>query len=222
MQTDTRRCLIAGVVIVVAAGATQGARALRGGGTQYTPDFSVVPMQVGQFKGHKTPIADSLFQTLAAQAMEERAYQSPTRTVTLSMIYGTDWRSIHAPTGCYPAQGWDIIHDRVEEVPAPPDCPHPGPLHVRVLEATKSTDRELAMYVYARPGATTADWTTHGFRVAMGPRGAGGMIITLRTRLAHGVGESAEAAKTLRQMLVQIYPKAVAFWYTGKHSARSR
>jgi len=109
---------------------------------------------------------------------------------------------------------------RVEEVAAPADCPHPGPLNVRVLDATKDKDRELAMYVYARPGATTADWTAHGWKVATGPRGAGGMIVTLRSRVAPGEDDQ-RVEQEMKKLLVAVYPKAVSFWYTqGKATGR--
>jgi hypothetical protein len=215
MQKDTRRYLIAGILLLLFAGLGQGARALRGGESVYHPDFSVVPLEIGDYKGKKLPDDKSMFSYLGAQAMEERMYVSPKREASLTLIYGTDWRSIHAPTGCYPAAGWNIVHNRVVQVPAPKDCPHPGPLEARVLDVSKDKDHELAVYCYARPGATSADWTLHGLKVATGPRGAGGMIITLRTPL--GTEEDpASAEKALCDLLVQIYPRAVSFWYAGK------
>jgi hypothetical protein len=214
MQQDTRRYLIAGLLFILAAGLTQGARALRGGETIYKPDFSLVPMTIGEYKGEKLPDDKSMFNYLGAQAMEERLYTGPERRVSLTLIYGTDWRSIHAPTGCFPAAGWSIVHNRVVEVAAPKDCPHPGPLEVRVLEATKEKERQLAVYCYARPNGTTADWTAHGWKVATGPRGAGGMIVTLRTNM-EARDDAAVAQKALTDLLATIYPRAVAFWYTG-------
>lgn len=211
MHPDSRRYLAASLIFLLGAGATQTALRMRGVEAIYRPDFSRIPLEVGEYKGKRVPVDHSLYQVLEAQAMEERIYSSPRRSIALSLIYGTDWRTIHAPTGCYPAQGWHIVHDTTMEVPAPPDCPHPGPLQAHVLEVTKGERRELAVYVYARPGATTSDWTAHGFKVATGPPGAGGMIITLRTPV--GSGDSESARQELVKLLRAIYTPSVSFWY---------
>ena len=214
MHQDARRYLVAAVVLLAAAGLVQVAAALRGVEAKYEVDFSRVSMRIGEYKARRLPVEESIFAYLGANAMEERLYEGPERQIRLAMVYGTDWRSIHAPTGCYPAQGWHIVHNRAIELPAPADNPHPGPLHARVLEATKGDAHELALFVYARPGGTTSDWTTHGWKVATGPRGAGGMIIILQSPITKRDVKGAQDA--MKQLLAAIYPKAVSFWYDHK------
>jgi hypothetical protein len=213
MQTDTRRYLTVLATLLVCTALVQVARAKRGVEAVYRPDFSRVPMVVGKLKGTPQPVAESIYSYLQANAMEERLYTDGQREVRLVMIYGTDWRSIHAPTGCFPAQGWQIVHNRTVDPPAPPGCPHPGPLHARVLDTHKGDAHLLAMFAYARPGGTTSDWTTHVLKVATGPRGAGGMIIILQTPIQGNDAQAAEAL--LSETLCSIYPSAVEFWYTG-------
>ena len=212
MHTDTRRYIIAIAILLLGTGLVQLTRATRGAESKYDVDFSKVPLIVGDFKGEPLPIDESLYKFLSAHGMEERIYRAPDMVAKLTLIYGTDWRTIHAPTGCYPAQGWDIIQNRVEKIEAAPDNPHPGPLEVRILEAVKEKNRELAIYCYARPGATTADWTLQGLKVATGKPGAGGMIVTLRTDISQS--DPAKAQARLLDLLRTLYPSVVSFWYT--------
>jgi hypothetical protein len=214
VQSDTRRYLAAAALLFIGAGLTYGARSLRGADAGYKPDFANVPLQIGGYTGTRLPRDESIYKLLSAGGMEERAYTKGQRSVQVTFIYGADWRAIHAPTGCYPAQGWQILHNRVVELPAPPDCPHPGPLEARLLDVTKADARELALYVYARPGATTADWTLQGLKVATDPTGSGGLIVTLRTRVGEQGAEAAQ--KDLADLLCAVYPRAVSFWYQGK------
>lgn len=211
MQSDTRRYLIAAVLLFAGAGLAWAARSLRPTQPGYQVDFASVPLEINGYKGKSLPMDESIYAMLKAGAMEERVYVRGEEQIHLTLIYGADWRTIHAPTGCYPAQGWQIIHNKVIELPAPPDCPHPGPLQARLLDATKGDARELALFVYARPRGTTADWTEQGLRVATGPPGAGGLIVTLRARV--GGGDVSADEKALAEFMTAIYPKAVAFWY---------
>lgn len=210
MHADARRYLIAGLVLLLGAGLTQGARALRPTESRFKADFSAVPMELDGYKGEMVDVDAEVRKYLAADAMEQRIYRKDDRMVSLSLIFGTDWRSIHAPTGCYPAQGWQIVHDRAVDLPAPQGMEAQGPVHARLLEATKDKAREMSLFIYARPGATSADWTYHVARMMTGARGSGGLILILRT--APPPGEQRQAEELLRTFLAGVYPKAVAFW----------
>jgi len=217
MRQDARRYLIAGILLLVGAGLTQGARALRGEETKYEPDFSQLPERVGEYEGRDLPVDKSIYNYLEAQAMVERVYEGPDGWVLYTLIYGTDWRTIHAPTGCYPAQGWTMTRNETVAIPAPEECPHKGPIHARAVFAEKGDRREVSLFVYARPGDTTSSWATHGAKVAVGPRGAGGMIIILRT-LPKTDDLDAEI-KPLTRMLAALYSKSVSFWYEDAGNA---
>lgn len=219
MHQDTRRYLAAAVLLLVGAGLTQATRTVREAEAHYEADFSRVPLVIGEYEGERRPVDESIFAYLEAAAMEERIYTGPDGWVRLALVYGTDWRSVHAPTGCFPAQGWHIMHNRTVDLPAPPGSPHPGPVQVRVLDVTRDEARLLAMFAYARPGGTTADWTLHGWRVATGPRGAGGMIIILQSAVQDGNARAVE--ETLARFMAEIYPRAVSFWYEGQPHAEA-
>lgn len=211
MHQDARRYLIAVVLLLIGAGGTQVARGLRVVAPTYKVDFSKMPATVGAFKSEVLPVAQTVYDYLQPAAMEERVYQSPDRQVLMSVIYGTDWRSIHAPTGCYPAQGWQILENHELRIPAPAGCPHPGPINARQLLATKDGNEEMALFVYARPGATTADWTMHVTRMISGKIGAGGLILILKTQVVGDDNKGAQRA--LVEILSAVYPGAVGFWY---------
>lgn len=210
MYADARRYLIACLVLLLGAGLAAGARALRPTQARCKADFSAVPMELNGYKAETVPLDPEVQKYLAADAMEHRIYRKGESTVSLSLIFGTDWRSIHAPTGCYPAQGWQIVHDRAVDLPPAKGLEAQGPVHARLLEATKEKAREMSLFVYARPGATSADWTYHVARMMTGTRGAGGLILILRTAPAPGGQQAAE--ELLRTFLAGVYPGAVAFW----------
>lgn len=216
MHQDSRRFLIAGVILLVGAGLVQAAQMLRGAEAVYEPDFDAIPMQVGKFKGERLEQNDEIFKYLEAHTMETRVYDDGERAVSLTLIFSTDWRSIHAPTGCYPAQGWSMKENKTVKLQAPANCPHPGQIEARAVYAKKGDAAEVALFVYARPGATTSDWTAHGWNVATGPRGAGGMIVTLRT--APQSDDFDRELRPLVELLQATYPAAVAFWYPKKAS----
>lgn len=180
---------------------------------KFTPDFTAVPMKLGSYQGEQLPLDQSVFQFLEADAMTERRYVTDDGTVKLSLIYGSDWRNIHSPAGCYQAQGWHTITDEQVQVPAPPDSPTPGPLHARLLRVHKNEVELLAMFTFCHPGGTTGDWSKQGWKVATGPPGAGGLVISLSTPTG---GQLAQARQRLGQLLQQVYPYAVAFWYEGR------
>ena len=204
-------------MLLIGAGLTQAAMALRKTEAKYTPDFSKVPRVVGEYKAIEREVDQGIFEYLAADAMEQRIYEGPDDVISYTAIYGTDWRSIHAPTGCYPAQGWEMKENEVIKVPAPDDCPHPEPIEARAVYAVKGDAREISLFVYARPGGTTADWTSHGWNVATGPRGAGGMIIILRSYPT--TEELKSAVRPLTELLRAVYPASVSMWYTAAKSA---
>ena len=182
---------------------------------QYSPDFAVVPMQIGDYQGHQLSVDQSIYRFLEADAMTERRYESKQDAVKMTLLYGSEWRTIHSPAGCYPAGGWQVVTDEQVQVPAPAGSPTSEPLEARLLHVRKNEVELLAMFSFCHPGGTTGDWARQGWQVATGPRGAGGLVITLGTPIG---AELPEARQRLMWFLQQVYPDAVKFWYEDKRN----
>ena len=180
---------------------------------QYSPDFAAVPMAIGDYQGETLPIEASVYRFLETDVLLERRYAASGSTIRLSLIYAANWRSLHSPAGCYPAQGWQIIADEQIEIPAPANSPTSAPLEARLLRVKKNGTELLAMFTFCHPGGTTGDWVQQGWRLMRGPRGAGGVVISLSTPARPDL---TAARQGLTWFLGQIYPFAVAFWYQEK------
>jgi hypothetical protein len=212
MQSDTRRHLIA-LALLIAGGAWANLLwAGRAPEVTARPDFKAIPLQVAGLKGSVIPVEDRIFQYLGADAMEDFSYTNGQETVTLSLVYGTDWRAVHSPLSCLPQQGWQVNQRRMVELKTPAECPHPGPLNGQLLEASKPDGRHmLVLYVFAHKGGTTGDWVKQGWEVSKQPRGSGGLMLLLSMPVPGT--DSRDAESLLVKVLDGVYCPAVAFWY---------
>ena len=110
MQSASRRCLIAGIMLAAATAGVIAVRQRVPATAHYAFDPDAVPLQVACFSGGPGPDLSAAAQYLQAQAALSREYQREEEPpVQLTVIYGTDWRTVHAPTGCYPGQWWQIV-----------------------------------------------------------------------------------------------------------------
>lgn len=210
MSPHARRYLTALAVVVVLGGAAEGVRLTRTREAQYRPDFAAVPLRIGDYQGRDLPVDESIYRYLAAGGMLEREYEGPAGAVRLTILYAADWRSVHSPTGCYPATGWEVLEDRAVDFPAPAGSGSAEPLHARLLRVRKGEQERLAVFSFAYAGGTTADWAQMTIRVALGRRGAGGLVFTLSTP------SDPEALARLGQIYAAAYPAAIRFWEEGK------
>ena len=105
MPPAPRRYLIALAVVLSLGGGGEALRLSRPRAADYHPTFAAVPLQIGDYQGQDLPVDQSIYSFLAAGGMLERRYRGPAGTVQLTIIYAADWRSVHSPTGCYPASG---------------------------------------------------------------------------------------------------------------------
>ncbi len=209
MSQTTRRYLVALAVVLLLGGAGEYLRVTRARASHYQPDFSAVPRRIGEFQGTDLPVDQSIFDFLSAGGMLEREYQGPGGRVRLSIIYAADWRSVHSPMGCYPAQGWEILDERPVTLAAPAATGGEEKLQARLLRVRKQDQERLAVFSFAYKGGNTADWATLPFRIMLGPPGAGGLVFTLSTSAT----PDAEAAlQRLAEIFAAAYPPAVAFW----------
>jgi hypothetical protein len=209
VSPDARRYLTALAVVLVLGGAGEALRLSRPREAHYQPDFAAVPLRIGDYQGRDLPVSESIYRFLAAGGMLEREYEGPAGAVRLTIIYAADWRSVHSPTGCYPAVGWEVLEDRPVDFLAPGGA-SAEPLHARLLRVRKGDQERLAAFSFAYQGGTTADWALMTLRVALGPRGAGGLVFTLSTPNDPG------ALARLGEIYAAAYPAAIGFWNQGK------
>ena len=205
MSADARRYLIAVILLAVLGSAAEAVRIARVPPAAYHPTFAEVPREIGTYTGRDLPVDQSIFAFLGAEAMLERSYEGPGVPVQMTVLYAPDWRSIHSPEGCFPAQGWSVLEEKVLTVAS-----SAGPLQAKLIRSRKDDQHLLALFSFAYYGGTTADWTQEGYKVALGPRGAGGVLFSLSTPLESS--DPAPGTARLTEVLQVAYPAAIAFW----------
>ena len=210
MSPVTRRYLVALAMVVALGSLGEAALRHRPRAAVYHPDFATVPARVGDYESRDLPVNESIYQFLAAGGMLEREYLGPEGKVRLTIIYAADWRSVHSPMGCYPAQGWEVLDERPVEFPG---ATGGEPLHARIVRVRKEGQERLALFSFAYAGGTTADWTLMPVKVALAPRGAGCLVFTLYTPLQP---DPAGALGRLQAIFAATYPAAISFWAAGK------
>ncbi len=210
MSATARRHLVALIILLAAAAAVEAVRIMSSAPPAFAPDFATLPMKIGDYQGQNREVDEFIRKYLGAEQMLERLYTGPDGLVSVTLIYGVDWRDVHSPVSCFPAQGWLIVADDPIQVPAPADSPTPGAVHARLLRVVKNDQYRLAAFAFCHPGGTTSNWIYQGWKVLTGPRGAGGVIVILDTEPTPGLEP---AQQRLNQFLAAVYPHAVSFWY---------
>ena len=210
MSATARRYLVAIVILLAAAAAVEAVRIVSSAPPAFAPDFATLPMKIGNYQGQPREVDEFIREYLGAEQMLERLYTGPDGSVSVTLIYGVDWRDVHSPVSCLPAQGWLIVADDSIQVSAPTNLPIPGAVHARLLRAIKNDQHQMAAFAFCHPGGTTSNWIYQGWKVLTGPRGAGGVIVILNTEPT----PNREAAQQrLEQFLAAVYPHAVSFWH---------
>ncbi len=210
MSGAAQRHIVAAIILLAVAVAVEAVRIANKTPAAYVPDFATLPMKIGDYQGQNREVDEFIREYLGADQMLERLYTGPDAWVSVSLIYGAHWRDVHSPVSCFPAQGWLIVSSDPIQIPAPANSPTPGPIHARLLRVVKDDQRQVALFAFCHPGGTTSNWIYQGWKVLIGPRGAGGVIIILNSEPTPNL----EAAKQrLKQFLAAVYPHAVGFWY---------
>ena len=210
MSATARRYLVAMIILLAAAAAVEAVRIVSSAPPAFAPDFATLPMKIGNYQGQPREVDEFIREYLGAEQMLERLYTGPDGLVSVTLIYGADWRDVHSPVSCLPAQGWLIVADDAIQVSAPTNLPIPGTVHARLLRAVKNDQHQMAAFAFCHPGGTTSNWIYQGWKVLTGPRGAGGVIVILNTE---PTPELKAARQRLEQFLAAVYPHAVSFWY---------
>lgn len=177
------------------------------------PDWENLPLSLSGWQGRRAPVDPEVAKYLEAQAMVRLVYEKAGQTLFFSAVYGTQWRSLHSPAGCFPSQGWQTVDRRDVSIEAGPGTPHPGPLHAEQLLVKQQDKYLLVTYLYAHQGGTTSSWVEQCLKVAQTGMQSGGIVLILegpcRPESRHRV-HKAEA-----ELLRFLYPELVRMWYRG-------
>jgi hypothetical protein len=147
---------------------------------------------------------------LEADVMRTVAYGQPPEWVTVSVIYGGSWRTVHSPAQCYPAAGWQVVWEHDAIIPVKQDLPHGKPVLGRIMRVERDDQAQMVLFVFAHKGGTAIDYAEHAWAVQTGPPGAGGLSLMLSSPL---FGSEKHTQGRLISAASQIYPHAVSFWY---------
>ncbi len=177
------------------------------------PDWDDLPLSVGGWQGRRVPVDPEVAKYLEAQAMVRIVYEKAGQTVAFSAVYGTQWRSLHSPAGCFPSQGWQTVDRGEVSVEAGANTPHPGPLRAEQL-LVKQEDRYLLVtYLYAHQGGTTSSWVEQCLKVAQTGMQSGGIVFILEGPCRPESRDRVHRAEA--ELLRLLYPELVGMWYRG-------
>ncbi|MFP4250283.1 MAG: exosortase-associated EpsI family protein [Armatimonadota bacterium] len=210
MRPNASRHLIAAAILAAGITAAPMVREARPQGADYQIDLSAIPMQIEGMEGQVLPDDEGVQAYLEADAMRTVAYGEPPDAVSVSVIYGGSWRTVHSPAQCYPSAGWQVVWERDAIVPIEQDLPHGKPVLGRLMRAEYAGRAQLVLFIFAHKGGTSIDYAEHAWAVQTGPRGAGGLSLMLSTNL---LGDEDEARRRLTEIAAAVYPHVVSFWY---------
>lgn len=84
-------------------------------------EMAVFPFQLGQWVGQDVPVPTTAVEILRPNSLVSRRYSrlGTSESVVLAFIHCSDLRDMmgHYPPVCYPATGWTLHEDSVEDVP---------------------------------------------------------------------------------------------------------
>jgi EpsI family protein len=175
------------------------------------PDWSKLPRQIGQWRDEEVPVDADIAAHLQAEALLSRCYRRAGAKLCFSAVYGTRWRALHSPVGCYLSQGWRVVRREEIAIPLAHPLPHPGPLHAEEILAQRGGAYLLVTYLYAYPGGTTASWVAQCLRVAQGSPAAGGVLMMVEALCQPR--SLSWVAQAERELLAGLYPFVVEMWY---------
>jgi len=210
MRHDATRYLIAIGALVAGIALTPVMHRMRPAGAEYQVDLSAIPMQIGDAQGRVLPDDEGVQAYLEADAMAAVAYGEPPYAVTMNVIYGGSWRTVHSPAQCYPAAGWQVVWERDTIVPIEGDLPHEKPVLGRLMRVEFEDRAQLVLFVFAHKGGTSIDYPEHAWAVQTGTRGAGGLSLMASSSL---LGDEEKTQARLSEVMAAVYPQVIGFWY---------
>ena len=211
MRSNAGRHLVAALVLLLAIGIATGARYMRPDQAGYTPDFSGIPLELAGLEGQRLETDEELKQYLEADVVETLAYGTGREQIVANIIYGASWRTVHSPAQCYPAAGWAVIEETETIIPTAAPPPHDGRVKGTLMRVARDEAALHVLFVFAHKGGTALSYTDHSWAVATGPPGAGGLSLMIT---AQPFDTEEKVRERLMLFAGELYPHAVAFWYT--------
>lgn len=175
------------------------------------PDWSTLPREIAGWRDEDLPVNRAVAEYLRAQALLTRIYRKGSMAVEVSAVFGTQWRSLHSPAGCFFSQGWQAMKREQITIDAPGNCPHPGPLHAEILVLSQGHRYLAVTYLYAYPGGTTASWVEQCYKVTRGGTEKGGIVVIFQALCNLADVNKMLAAEA--ELLRALYPYLVEVWY---------
>lgn len=115
--------------------------------------FVEFPLTIGGWEGRELGLDEGVLEVLRVDDYMMRTYTNSGKTpVALYVGYYASLGQVayHSPKYCLPGGGWQIIHQRVVEIPLGPG---PSPLlKANYVILQKGTDRQLFLYWYQDRG----------------------------------------------------------------------
>ncbi|MBD3293691.1 MAG: exosortase-associated EpsI family protein [Armatimonadia bacterium] len=210
MRPNATGHLVGAAVLLVGIIAAPMIREMRPKAVEYHVDLGAVPMQVGDLEGTVLPEDEGVQAYLEADTMKTIAYGEPPEMVTLSVIYGGSWRTVHSPAQCYPAAGWQVVWERDAVVPVAQDLPHPKPVLGRLMRVELEDSAQLVLFIFAHKGGTAIDYAEHAWAVQTGPKGAGGLSLMFSAPV---FADEDKTQGRLMEIASAVYPPVIGFWY---------
>lgn len=120
------------------------------------PDFSLIPYQLGTWRGEELRFADYTYEVLQADTTTYRVYRDPAgHEMFLFIAYFRSQKyggQIHSPRHCLPGGGWEI-HSREDRVLRGDGGPH---VQVNLMKIVQNDLAEYMWYWFETRGGPNA------------------------------------------------------------------
>lgn len=192
-------------LLLATAGLVAVSRVEAGGGAPTAPDFSTVPMQMGEWEGEdRGPLDETSQEILQPDAYMGRIYANADGyPVDVSVVFGHQKETFHSPGFCLLGGGWNIIRKTQRAV----DCDADGQaVLANEFLLQREGEQRVVLYWYVSRGETTPSWVVLQYRLLRNrvlKRPRGGALV----RVTAPVGGSAEVAEQIAEDLMrELYP----------------
>jgi Protein of unknown function (DUF3485) len=215
MPQAARRYLAPALLLALGASGSWFVRLHRPAPGPASIGLARLPLRLADFHGRELPTDKSVFAYLGADEMVDRLYIDDVtdRAVSLSVVFARGWRALHSPQHCFKNQGWRLISNATVDMPS--GAPGGKPIDAGILVMDTARARIAVAYTFATQRATTASWTTHSFRMAIGQGQSGGALI-VAVSPSSSAKEDGAAVNSASTILREAHRYLVANWKLKK------